>query len=95
MALNVRKSSIKMAFDANFRNLYVRAIGGFDQFLGCLAAALHNLFGIALEEDFAHGVVVCIVLGLDMWKMPWRIEGVGQRQVLLCNDTAGDALLKV
>ena len=95
MALNVRKGSIKMAFDANLGNLHMRAVGGFDQFLGRLAAALYDLFGIALEEDFADGVVVWIVLGLDVWKMPWRVEGVGQRQMLLCNNTAGDALLRI
>ena len=60
-----------MAFNANLGDLHMGAICSFDQFLSCLAAALHDLFGVALEEDLADGIVVGVVLRLIVWEMPW------------------------
>lgn len=88
MAFNIGEGSIKMALDADVGNLNMGAVCSLDQFLGGLAAALNNFLCVAFQEDFADGVVVRIEFGLIVGEVPGRVEGVGQCQMLLCDDTA-------
>lgn len=76
VALNVRKSCIKVTVDADFRNLHMRSISGLDQVLRSLSASLDNLLCIAFEKDLADSVAMGVVDWLGVWEMPWRVESI-------------------
>jgi hypothetical protein len=72
-------------------DLDVGAVCASDQILRRLSTVLDNLFGVASQEDLAYGLLVVQQLGV--WKMPGRVEGLGECEMLLGNDTSGYALL--
>lgn len=88
VTLNIGKGGIQMTLDSNLGDLYVRAASGPDKLLGCPTATLYNLFGIAFQKDFADSINMRVVFGLVVWKVPGRIEGVGECQMLLCDDAS-------
>lgn len=80
-----------MAIDLDFWKFQVGAICPLDELTSCLATVFNYLFSIAFEEDLADCfLIVGRVLGLG--EMPWRMECLTERKVLLGYDAAGDSL---
>lgn len=88
----VRKGGVEVAVDVNVWYVNVGAICAFDQLLSGFAAALHNLPRIAPQEDFTYRLGVWVIHGLGMGKVPRRVEGFGEGEMLLCNHSTGNAL---
>jgi hypothetical protein len=81
---------IEMAVHFDLWYLHVRAMRAPDELLRGLTTVFNNLFGVAAQEDFADCFLVVQQLGV--WKVPWRVEGFGEGQVLLCDDPPRYAL---
>jgi hypothetical protein len=90
VAKDVREGRLEMAVHFDLGDLDIRAVCASDQLLGGLSAILDDFFGIASQENLANGFLVVQQLGVR--EVPGRVEGLGECQMLLCNDAPGDAL---
>jgi hypothetical protein len=86
VAEDVRECSLEMAVHFDLGDLDIRAVCTPDQLLRGLSTIFDNFFGIASQEDLANGFLVVQQLGVG--KVPGRVEGFGERQMLLCDDTS-------
>ncbi len=92
MAQDVGEGGVEVTSEIDIRYGTVGSVRFSSECLCCLAAPLHDFLGIAAEKDLPDEVRVRFYVDLGVWEMPRRIEGFSQGEVLLCDDTAGDAL---
>lgn len=91
MTQDVREGGIQMTLDVDLGEL--RGFRGLShKILRNSSAALYDLFGLAFEEDFADKVCVHVHSFMRVWEMPWRVEGLCEGEVLLCDYTPRDSL---
>jgi hypothetical protein len=90
MAENVWEGSLEMAVHFDLWDLDVGAVCAPDQLLRRLSTVLDDFFGVASQKDLANSFLVVQQLGVR--EVPGRIERLGERQMLLCDDAPRDAL---
>lgn len=91
MAEDVWERGIQVAVQFDVGNLDVGAVCASDQILRRLSTFFDNLFGVASQEDLAHGLLVMQQLGVG--EVPGRVEGLCECEMLLGNDASRYALL--
>lgn len=89
MAEDVGEAGVEVSVNLDLRNLDVGTIGGAGEGNNSLGAALDDVLGVAFDEDFAD-VVGFGELGAG--REVGGVEGLGEREVLLGNDSPRDAL---
>lgn len=94
MTQDVREGGIQVAIQYDLRYHRVSTVCFSRQVLSRFAASLHHLASIAPQEDLADKLTMCILRQLGFGKMPWRVERLGEGQVLLRNDATGNPLGK-
>lgn len=89
MAEDVREVGVQVAVDVDMREGDVGTVGALEDGAHGVGDALHDVFGVAFEEDLADE------FGFGELRAggePGGVEGVGEGEVLLGDDASGDAL---
>ena len=92
MAEDVREGGLQMAFDFDVRKTAVRTISFARKRDNPLPARFNDLLTVTAKEHLTNQIGIGVHVGLSVGEMPWGIEGLGQGKMLLCYDTARDAL---
>ena len=86
VAEDVWEGGIKMAVNLDLWDLNLGTICASDQFLRSFPAVVYDFFCIAPQEDLADRLLIVQQLGVG--EVPWRIESLGECQMLLRNDAS-------